>query len=147
MYSSDPFWVNFCIWWELWVKVLLFHVVIQLSQDNLLKGILFCILTFWEKINQKSGKRLVKTQLINQECSIGKGIHKWNRMERLEIVVVQSISRVWLCDPRDCASLSLTISQSLPKFMFIESVMEPSHPLLSLSPLDFNISQHQGFFQ
>ena len=44
-----------------------------------------------------------------------------------------------LCDPMNCtpASLSLTISQSLPKFMFIASVMPSSdirlwHPLLFL---------------
>ena len=38
-----------------------------------------------------------------------------------------------LCNPMDCstqASLSLTTSQSLPKFMFIESVMPSSHLIL-----------------
>ena len=41
------------------------------------------------------------------------------------------------------ASLSLTISQSLPKFMSIASVM-PSHPLMPSSPSALNLSQHQG---
>ena len=46
------------------------------------------------------------------------------------------------------ASLSLTIFQSLPKFMSIESVsIQPSHPLSSPSPPTFNLSQHQGLFQ
>ena len=66
------------------------------------------------------------------------------------------------------ASLSTTNSQSLPKLMFIESVMpsnplipeftqtdvhwvgdaiQPSHPLLSPSPPAFNLCQHQGLFQ
>ena len=40
------------------------------------------------------------------------------------------------------ASPSLTISQSLPTFMFIASVMPPSH--LILCP---NLSQHQELFQ
>ena len=42
-------------------------------------------------------------------------------------------------------SLSLTISQSLPKFMSIESgmVSKPSH-LLPLSSFAFSLSQHQG---
>ena len=44
------------------------------------------------------------------------------------------------------ASLSLTISWSLPKFMSIASVM-PSHPLLPSSPSVPNLSQHQGLFQ
>ena len=41
-----------------------------------------------------------------------------------------------LCDPTDCSmpgSLSLTISQSLPKFMFIALVIQ-SHPLKPSSP-------------
>ena len=59
-------------------------------------------------------------------------------------VVVQLPSHVWLfVTPWTAAcqaSLSLTISQSLPKFMFIALVM-PFSP----STLDF--SQHQGLFQ
>ena len=46
------------------------------------------------------------------------------------------------------ASLSITNSKSLIKFMSIESVMpSPSHPLPSPSPPAFNLSQHQGLFQ
>ena len=46
-------------------------------------------------------------------------------------------------------SLSITNSQSLLKFISIESVLprQPSHPLLSPSPPTFNLSQHQGLFQ
>ena len=44
------------------------------------------------------------------------------------------------------ASLSIANSQSLPKLMSIESVIHPSHPLLSPSPA-LNLSQHQGFFK
>ena len=52
-----------------------------------------------------------------------------------------------LCDPWTIAhqaSLSITNSQSLPKFMSIESVM---HPLSSPSPPAPNLSQHQSLFQ
>ena len=47
------------------------------------------------------------------------------------------------------ASLSLTIFQSLPKFMStgIGDAIQPSHPLSPSSPSDFNLSQHQGLFQ
>ena len=49
------------------------------------------------------------------------------------------------------ASLSITNSRSLPKLMSIESVMpsniSSSHPLLSLSPPELNLSQHQGLFK
>ena len=46
------------------------------------------------------------------------------------------------------ASLSFTISQSLLRFMSIESVMLSNHLILwSPSPPAFNLSQHQGLFQ
>ena len=45
-------------------------------------------------------------------------------------------------------SLSFTISQSLLKFMSIESdTIQPFHPLSSPSPPAPNPSQHQGLFQ
>ena len=44
------------------------------------------------------------------------------------------------------ASLSITNSWSLLKLMSIELV-QTSHPLSSLSPPTFNLSQHQGLFQ
>ena len=57
-----------------------------------------------------------------------------------------------LCDPMDWstqASLSLTISQSVPKCMSIASVnaIQPSHPLTPSSPSALNLSQHEGLFQ
>ena len=47
------------------------------------------------------------------------------------------------------ASLSFTISWSLPKLMSIELVdaIQPSHPLLPSSPHGLNLSQHQDLFQ
>ena len=52
--------------------------------------------------------------------------------------VVESLSRVWLCAPpwtaAPQASLSITISWSLPKFMPIESAM-PSYNLILCRPL------------
>ena len=69
------------------------------------------------------------------------------------VVAVPSPSRVWLFvtpwTVAQQASLSFTISQSLPKFMFIVSVMPSSHlilwyPLLFLPSI---FSQHQGLFQ
>ena len=47
------------------------------------------------------------------------------------------------------ASLSITNSQSLLKLMSIKlfDAIQPSHPLSSLSPPAFNLSQHQGLFK
>ena len=53
----------------------------------------------------------------------------------------------WTADNQ--ASLSITNSRSLLKFMSIESMdeIQPSHPLSFPSPPAFNLSQHQGLFQ
>ena len=63
---------------------------------------------------------------------------------------VQSLYCVWLFvtpwTAAHQASLSLPISQSLLKLMSVESVMPPSHPLLSPSPAAFSLSKHQGSF-
>ena len=47
------------------------------------------------------------------------------------------------------ASLSITNSRCLRKVMVVEvsDVIEPSHPLLSLSPPTFDFSQLQGLLQ
>ena len=68
------------------------------------------------------------------------------------VVDVQSLSHVqlfvatWAAARQ--ASLSFTNSQSLLKFMSIESVMPSNHLILScpLSPSALNLSQHQGLF-
>ena len=62
---------------------------------------------------------------------MAKGV--WGRISS-----VQSFSRVWLCEPKDCStpgSLSITSSWSLPKLMSIESVMPSNHLILCCSLL------------
>ena len=68
------------------------------------------------------------------------------------VVAVQSLSHVQLfATPWTAArqaSLSITNSQSLLKFLSIESVMPSNHLILSSpSPPTFNLSQHQDLFQ
>ena len=70
----------------------------------------------------------------------------------MAVVVVQLPNHVRLFATRwtaaHQASLSPTISWSLPKFLpCISDAIQPSHPLSSSSPSDFNLSQHQGLFQ
>ena len=69
-----------------------------------------------------------------------------------KLIAVWSLSCLQLFATRWTASrqtsLSFTISQSLLKFMSIESVMPSNHLiLLPISPLGSNLSQHQGLFQ
>ena len=57
-----------------------------------------------------------------------------------------------LCDPRDCSTPGFPVLHHLPEFdqtpvHWVGDAIQPSHPGLSLSPLPFNLSQHQGLFQ
>ena len=69
------------------------------------------------------------------------------------VAAVQLLSCVWLFvaswDAAHQASLSITISQSLFRFMCIESVMLSNHLIRLPSPSSFALilSQHQGLFQ
>ena len=77
----------------------------------------------------------------------------WGRASILSVMPNVAPDNVWLfvtpwiaaCH----ASLSLTISWSLPKFKSIASVMPFSHLILwkPSSPSALNLSQHQGLFQ
>ena len=65
---------------------------------------------------------------------------------------VQSLCRVWLCDPMDCSSPGFPVHHQLPELTqthvhWVSDAIQPSHPLLSPSPPTFSLSQHQGLFQ
>ena len=65
---------------------------------------------------------------------------------------VQSLSRVWLCDPIDCSTQGLPVHHQIPEFTqthvhWIGDAIQPSHPLWSPSPPAFNLSQPQGLFK
>ena len=68
------------------------------------------------------------------------------------IVVVQSLSRVSLCDPMDCNMLGFPVFHFLPKFAQthvhqVSDAIQPSHPLLSCFPPALNLPKYQGLFQ
>ena len=57
-----------------------------------------------------------------------------------------------LCSPMDCSKPGFPVHHELPEFTQthlhqVGDAMQPSHPLSSPSPLDFNFSQHLGLFQ
>ena len=65
---------------------------------------------------------------------------------------VQSLSRVWLCDPRDCSTPGLPVLDHLPELAqtsvhWVGDAIQPSHPLSSPSTPLLNLSQHQGLIQ
>ena len=64
----------------------------------------------------------------------------------------QSLSRVQLCDPMNRSTPGLPVHHQLPEFTQthvhrVSDAIQPSHPLLSPSPLAPNPSQHQSLFQ
>ena len=57
-----------------------------------------------------------------------------------------------LCDPMNCSTPGLPVHHQLPEFSEthvhrVSDAIQPSHPLLSSSPLAPNFSQHQSLFQ
>ena len=57
-----------------------------------------------------------------------------------------------LCNPMDCSLPGLPVHHQLLEFTqthvhLVGDAIQPSHPLSSLSPLAFNLPQHQGLFQ
>ena len=57
-----------------------------------------------------------------------------------------------LCDPMHGSTPGFPVHHQLPELIQahvhrVSDAIQPSHPLLSPSPLAFNISQHQGLFQ
>ena len=57
-----------------------------------------------------------------------------------------------LCNPMECSTPGFPVHHQLPKLAqthvrWIGDAIQPSHPLMSPSPLAFNVCQHQGLFQ
>ena len=56
-----------------------------------------------------------------------------------------------LCDPMDCSTPGFLFHHQFPELaqthIRVGDAIQPSHPLSSLSPPAFNLSQHQGLFQ
>ena len=67
------------------------------------------------------------------------------------VVVVQSLSRVWLCDSVGCSMPAFPVLHYLLEFAqahvpWVGDDIQPSHPLPPPSPFAFNLSQDQGLF-
>ena len=113
----------------------------------------YTILTNWKIKSICYLNRCMESLWQNSTPIYDKNSPESRHRRRIVVAVVQSLSHVrlfvtpWIAACQ--ASLSLTISRSLPKFMLIDLVMPSSrlifwHPI---SPSAFNLSQHQGLLQ
>ena len=64
---------------------------------------------------------------------------------------VQSLSRVWLCDPMNCSTPGLPVHQQLPESTqthvhWVGDAIQPSHPVVPFFSC-LNLSQHQSLFK
>ena len=64
-------------------------------------------------------------------------------------LVPQSCLTLW--EPMDCSTLGFPVHHQLPELAQthvhrIGDAIQPSHPMLSPSPPNFSLSQHQGLF-
>ena len=65
---------------------------------------------------------------------------------------VQLLSHVWLFDLMDCSTPGFPVHHHLPELSQshvhqVGDAIQPSHPLLSPSPPNFNLSWHQGWYK
>ena len=122
------------------------------------KGGFFNRTPHWKKSRGGWGSEAIIKIVKKQKPHKNKKLHKGNKIIAHDCTLQGSLSCCCsgpkscpaVCNPIDCstqASLSLTISQSLPKFMSIESVMLSTHLILCrlFSPFILSLSQKPIF--
>ena len=83
---------------------------------------------------------------------IMKWLPQWSCLaEHLSSQFSCSVMRT-LCDPMNCSTPGLPVRHQLLEFTqthvhWVGDAIQPSHPLPSLSPPTFNLSQHHSLFQ
>ena len=70
----------------------------------------------------------------------------------MAVVVVQFLSRVWLCNPMNCRMPGFLVLHHLPEFAqncvhLVSDAIQPSHPLPHPPATALSLPQHQGLFQ
>ena len=105
-------------------------------------------------ISQGSTQGLVLKTVFVLECAgfeqprSVEGTHSWPEIQFSS--VTQSCPT--LCNPMDCSMPGLPVHRQLLKFTqshvhWVGDAIQPSHPLSSLPPPAFNLSQDQGLFK
>ena len=80
----------------------------------------------------------------------GHGTMNWFQIGKVQFSSITQ-SCLSLCDPMDCSTPGFPVHHQLPELAWthvhwVGDALQPSHPLSSLSPPAFSLSQHQGLF-
>ena len=97
------------------------------------------------------------TEVMNVHNQFASSLHqkecKISSRQSYFIISASSITQLCLtlCNPIDCSTPGFPVHH-LPEISqihvhWVSDAIQPSHPLSSLSPPPFNLSQHQGIFQ
>ena len=104
-------------------------------------------------------------QKSHDHISLGMFLYVLFYLEDLSVIPKMSVTLSWLvqfrsvaqscstlCDPMKHSTPGLPVHHQLPEFTqtyvhWVSDAIQPSHPLLSLSPPTFNLSKHQGLFE
>ena len=103
----------------------------------------------WEQLNVlKDQNNEEKGPVQNKQKHI-RALHTFSLRMWL---LVQLLSHVWLCNPMDCSMpgfpvLHYLLDLAQTHVHWVSDAIQPSHPLLPLSPSALNHSQHQGLFE
>ena len=107
---------------------------------------------YWKNVEEKEPYYTVGEN-VNSCSHYGKGYEvPQNTDNRTDISSVQSLSNVWLCNPRDCSTPGFPVHHQLLELAqtqvhWVGDAIQSSHPLLSPSPSVSNLSQYQSLFQ
>ena len=115
-----------------------------------------------QRVQQANPHTLSQTHWFRNSGGGTRHLHTWQALRGLlrhtatwdqeTLAVVQSLSRVRLCDPMDCSTSGFPVHHQLPEpaqthVHWVGDAIQPSHPLLAPSPPTFSVSQHQGLFK
>ena len=112
----------------------------------------------WDLVLYYSHSADGETKAWEHGCSISKWQSQDANMSSLEpaptSLQFSSVAQLCLtlCNPMECSMPGFPVHHQLPELTqthvhWVGDAIQPSHPLLSLSPPALNLSQHQGLFK
>ena len=106
----------------------------------------------WNSFSREMGCLITERYLWGTWWQQGNAFLVYRGQRKMSSVQFSSVAQscLTLCDPMDCSMAEFPVHHQLLELTqihvhWVGDAMQPSHPLLSPSPV-FNLSQHQGLF-